>query len=175
MAIFGTGSSSGASSGGLLVAQWRGNVSDQQEPQGRAALKPWEKPVPATRPAGRRTSPPLASRLGADEFDRIVRGGDLGVVEEGMSALPVSSGGCRASRTAVTSPGERQGEVAGGLGGPCGRDVFELRERDSCSKSKMWSHLRRASPRQRPTWSHLYVRLATDRAHCEFAIALGED
>jgi hypothetical protein len=47
--------------------------------------------------------PPLASRLGADEFDRIVRGGDLRVVEEGMSALPVSSGGYRASRTAVTS------------------------------------------------------------------------
>jgi hypothetical protein len=33
--------------------------------------------------------------LGADEIDQIVRGDDLEVVEGGMSALPVSSGGCR--------------------------------------------------------------------------------
>jgi hypothetical protein len=33
--------------------------------------------------------------LGTDEIDQIVRRDDLEVVEEGISALPVSSGGCR--------------------------------------------------------------------------------
>jgi hypothetical protein len=42
--------------------------------------------------------------LGADEIDQIVRGDDLEVVEEAMSTLPVSSGGCRPSRIAVRCP-----------------------------------------------------------------------
>ena len=88
-------------SGRAVVAQLREFLSDEQEAQSltgcaKGRHSALEKDSQATRPAGRRTSPGSAvSGLGADEIDQIVRGDDLEVVEGGMSALPVPSGGCR--------------------------------------------------------------------------------
>jgi hypothetical protein len=81
--------------------------------------------------------------LGADEIYQIVRGDDLEVVEEAMSTLPVSSGGCRPSRIAVRCPrGEARRSSRPGIGGLdsfAGSDVLELCERDSF-KNERWSH-----------------------------------
>jgi hypothetical protein len=68
---------------------------------GRRPVRQHDRPAEGPSPGS------AVSGLGADEIDQIVQGDDLEVVEEGMSALPVSSGSCRPSRIAGTMSAAR--------------------------------------------------------------------